>query len=144
MAFASIGDINLHLPNDKLIVDDGQYPDLELDAERIVRGYLVGSYSPTTLAGWTSPETTPGLIRGITGRLVAAFYYRKRYSEDSLRDPEYAQVKYNEAMKLLNDITAGILELDIADPDVTGDLIQSDFWPNNNTTPAKFSMDMPL
>lgn len=145
MAFADISDINVHLPADKLIVDDGMYPSIQLDAERIVRGYLAGVIGSTTLVSWLTPSATPELIRSITGRFAAAFYYRLRYSEDSIRDPEYAQVKYDEGMALLQGVIGGTLVLvDSDDTTVTSDLSTDDFWPNDSSDPPKFTMDMIL
>ena len=38
MALASLDDINVHLPEDKIEVDSARYDDIQLDAERVVRG----------------------------------------------------------------------------------------------------------
>src|SRR6516165_8256280 len=112
MALASLDDINVHLPEDKIEVDSARYDDIQLDAERVVRGYLSGYIDPVIMAGWTSPDTTPDLIRAIVGRLCAAFWYRNRYSEDSLVDPQYALIKYNEAIAMLQMIQAGTMQVD--------------------------------
>src|SRR6516164_8927952 len=101
MALASLSDINVHLPEDKLEVVPAQYSDVQLDAERVVRGYLSGYIDPVVLAGWSNPTVTPEIIRAVVGRLCAAFWYRKRYSEDSLVDPQFALIKYNEAISML-------------------------------------------
>lgn len=143
MAFASIEDVNLHLPDDKIEVDTARYAPLQLDAERIVRGYMAGIFSPTILASWDTPANTPGLIRAITARFVAAFYYRERYSEDSLEDPQYAQNKYNEAMYFIDQIILGKMVIAEVDDDAgTGDHFtgSGDFWPNNSTEGPYFTM----
>jgi len=145
MALATIDDINIHLPRDKIEVDTADYGPFQLDAERVVRGMLAGYYSSVTLASWSDPETTPGLIRAVVGRLVAAFYYRQRYSEDSLDDPLFAQNKYNEAMELLRGILDGTVVLEEVTDDVGADhLTINDFWPNDTTDPPKFTMGMNL
>jgi len=131
MAFASEDDINLHLPDDKLEVDDARYVPLQQDGERVVRGYLAGHISPDTLATWTDPDTTPEVVRAITGRLIAAFYYRLRYSEDGVTDPQYAQVKYNEAIAMLQGIISGeITMVEVTDTVGSGRLTSIDFYPN--------------
>jgi homogentisate 1,2-dioxygenase len=145
MALASLDDINIHLPRDKIEVDTADYVPFQLDAERVVRGMLAGYYLPVTLSTWTAPETTPGLIRAIVGRLVAAFYYRQRYSEDSLDDPLFAQNKYNEAMELLKGVLDGNIVLEEVPTDVGADhLTTDDFWPNDSTDEPKFTMGMNL
>lgn len=145
MSLATIDDINIHLPRDKVEVDTANYTPFQLDAERVVRGMLAGYYPSTTLATWTSPDTTPGLIRSIVGRLVAAFHYRQRYSEDSLDDPLYAQNKYNEAMELLRGVLDGTVVLEEVTVAGADHLTSKDFWPNDTTLPDPyFTMNMQL
>lgn len=145
MAFASLEDINVHLPDDKIEVDLALYEPLQLDAERVVRGYLAGYVPATILSLWTTPETTPGLIRAITGRLVAAFQYRERYSEDSLDDPQYAIQKYSEAIGWLTGIQTGSMVIEeLADPVGAEHMSENDFWPNTTTPGPYFTMDQQL
>ena len=145
MALASLEDINLFLPEDKIEVDNARYAPLQLDAERIVRGYLAGFFTPAILASWIDPDSTPGLVRSIAGRLVAAFYYRERYSEDSLTDPQYAQNLYNEGIGFLNDILAGKIVLEeVVVPESSGHITSADFWPNNSTEGPFFTMTQEL
>lgn len=145
MALASLDDINLFLPVDKIKVDTAKYVPFQLDAERIIRGYLAGYFTPATLATWVDPDSTPGLIRAIVGRIVAAFYYRERYAEDQLDDPKYAQNLYDTAMQFLRDIMAGILVVEeVTDQPTTDRLTSDDFWPNDTTEPSKFTMEMNL
>jgi hypothetical protein len=143
---ASIQDINVHLPTDKIEVDSAQYEPLQLDAERIVRGYLSGQVASSILASWVDPDSTPELIRAIVGRLVAAFWYRQRYSEDSLADPVYAQNKYNEAILWLQDIIAGTMLLPDTEGVIvaTGTLTQLDFYPNDGAPGPYFTMTQEL
>ncbi|HEY1249166.1 MAG TPA: hypothetical protein VGE97_09275 [Nitrososphaera sp.] len=138
MALATIDDANVHLPTDKVVVDTAEFDETQLDAERIVRGYLANYYPASTLALWTNPDATPGLIRSITGRLIAAFVYRKRYSEDSLDDPMYAQNKYNEAIGLLQGIQDSTIVVEGVEEPTTDRLTSDDFWPNNTTIPEPF------
>ena len=143
MPLASLDDVNMHLPTDKLEIEQPELDLFGLDAERIVRGYLAGVIPATTLALWASPDDTPELIRAIAGRLIAAFYYRERYSEDSLEDPIYAQTKYNEAMALLQGIIDGSITLvDLPDPILTTDRFTADnFYPNSMDDGPVFTMD---
>lgn len=139
MALANLDDINVHLPDDKLQVVDAIDPAFERDAERIIKGYLSGVYTPVILASWSDPDSTPGLIRAIAGRLIAAFYYRQRYSEDSLDDPQYAQLKYNEAMSLIAELRAGTISLEEIPTDSGTNLM---YWPDETTFGPVFTMDM--
>jgi hypothetical protein len=142
MALASLSDINVHLPEDKLEVVPAQYSDVQLDAERVVRGYLSGYIDPVVLAGWSNPTVTPEIIRAVVGRLCAAFWYRKRYSEDSLVDPQFALIKYNEAISMLQMIQAGTLKVDSIVVTSGIDLENVDYWPNDTTPGPYFTMDM--
>jgi hypothetical protein len=149
--FTTLDDVNVHLPTDKLEL---QWPDLvqfDTDAQRIIRGYLAGVYQPATIAAWTDPTITdpsqtgyvPELIRAIAGRFIAAFWYKERYSEDSLDVPAYAQSKYDEAMAMLMGLVTGTLGLvDVTeDPTNTSNLTADDFLPNANSTGPFFTMD---
>lgn len=134
-------DINVHLPTDKISAEEGDLlEEIKEDIERVIKGYLAGHVDSLILAAWLTPATTPETIRAIGGRLGAAFIYRKRYSEDSLDDPSYAQFKYNEAMSMLQQIIAGDIILDPTAPGgVT--LTLDMFYPNDpNTDPPKFRM----
>ena len=146
MALVDNSDIQVHLPTDKL--DITEIPDdldkVKVDVERIIRGYLAGVFTPATLAAWVSPSATPELIRAIGGRLAAALIYRTRYSEDTVDDPEFAQVKYADGMAMLNGIISGALTIEEITTD-TATLLNPDFfWPNNSTADPKFTMDMEL
>lgn len=136
-------DINVHLPQDKLTAESaaGDLAEVKEDADRIIRGTLAGYVDAAAMALWTTPAATPKLIRAIGGRLAAAFIYRLRYSEDSLDDPQYAQFKYDEAMKLLQGIINGTVTLEEL-PDQGIQLTEDMFFPNDpNTAPPKFRMD---
>lgn len=142
MAFVDDADVQIHLPYDKLRLEEipDDVADAKEYAERIVRGYLAGVYQPATLASWTTPATTPDQIRLVTGLFAAAKVYRLRYSEDSLDDPEYAQQMYNEAMAMINDIRSGAIEVEgVTDPGTTFD--NTWFTPSDaSTDAAKFHM----
>jgi len=138
--FASISDIQNFLGDDKIIVTDANSSKANIEAERLIRGQLTGVFTTLTMSGWTSPDNTPDLIRGIAGRLAAAFIYRATYSEEQVEVPAYAQMLYNEAIAMLADIVDGTLTVvdDGGDPiDNTGGILS--FFPDDTTTPT-FSM----
>jgi hypothetical protein len=138
---ASLDDIQTHLPVDKLEVEDTLVDLLQIDVNRTIRGYLSGVYEPATLAAWDDPDDTPGIIRGIAGRLIAAAYYAKRYAEDDPDVPQYAQRLYNEAMATLVGVQSGRIILEEVTTEVTGDnLTREDFWPNDDTEGPLFKV----
>lgn len=139
MAIVDDADVQIHLPVDKLKVEE--IPDDLLkakeDTERIIRGYLAGVVPAATLTAWATPATTPDTIRAIGGRLCAALIYRTRYSENSLDDPQFAQMKYNEAMALLQGIIDGNIEITGV---VTTQFDNTYFEPNDNSIEPFFTM----
>lgn len=151
MSFATLDDVNMHLPTDKLEMTAAKLNLMGVDAERIIRGYLAKVYTGVTIAGWTDPTEAdptvvgyvPELIKSIAGRFIAAFYYRERYSEDSLDDPQYAQNKYNEAMALLMQIVTGdtILWDVVEQPESDKSFSSADFFPNDSDVGPMFSVD---
>ena len=140
---ASRDDINTHLPQDKLHVQDAneQVDKHQIDVDRVIKGYLSSTYSPATLAAWAEPVDTPGFIRSIAGRLVAAWHYARMYSEDIPDwDRTYPQRLYNEAMKMLEEVRSGVVDLDL--PEEAGTQFGSSFfYPTKETEPV-FTMGM--
>lgn len=141
MALISDEDIQVQLPIDKLNIDNipDDVVEVKKDVERIIRGYLSPFFEAATLAAWTDPDSTPGQIRAIGGRLGAALIYRVRYSEDSLNDPEFAQVKYDQAMAMLMGVANGTIILDDVD-DVGTQFDNSYFFPNSTTADPIFTI----
>jgi len=138
-------DINAHLPPDKIAAENVQDLDaIKEDIERLIRGNLAGYISSTVLATWITPETTPEIIRAIGGRLGASFIYSRVFSESTGVDSKYAQKKYDEAMKMINDIKTGDLIIEEAPLEGAG-LTEDMFFPNSTVdTPPKFTMDSVL
>lgn len=140
MPLVTDGDVQSHLPKDKLKVEE--IPDdraqIYLDSERIVRGYLAGVVDSAVMALWLTPDATPQIIRTVTGMFAAAEIYRIRFSESSLNDPGFAQRLYNDAMAMLNDIIAG--NLIIVEVPGTTAFDNTYFWPNDTTDDPKFTM----
>ena len=144
--YATIEDINAHLPPGKAEIEDAEDDLLQVDAYRFIRSKLVGTFATTTLALWLDPTTTPDVIRAIAGRLIAAKWYMEIYAEDSDEDAEYAQRIYDEAMMMIQGILDGNIVVidpgtDEPYPEVnTGMLVEASFWPNDDA--PKFTMDM--
>lgn len=138
---ADVKDIQTFLGEDKLQVTDGNSDTQQVEAQRLIISQLSGVFTPTILVSWTSPTTTPGIIRSIAGRLVAAYLYRNRYYEEGDGDVRYAQMLYNEAIAMLAEIRAGtlvVVDVDDNPISVSGlEMSSDDFWPND-TTPGPF------
>lgn len=143
---ASLTDINGFLPDDKAHLSDGEDGQYQIDASRVIKGNLAGVFTPVTLKGWDAPSNTPALIRGIAGRLIAAKYYSKLYSEDEPDGSTYAQNLYNEAVGMLAQIREGLLlvvddnQVPIEDNQLS--LTDAVFEPNDSTIGPIFSIGM--
>lgn len=137
--FASKTDIQTWVQSDKILVDDTNSQKANIEATRIVKGQLAGFFSPIVISSWADPASTPELVRGVTGRLAAAFMYASIYSEEAGGDvSDYAQWLYNGAMALLIQITSGQLTVTDEDNnpvDTQGSGLLS-FFPDDTTTPA--------
>lgn len=141
--YTTTDDVNVHLPTDKISVSEADLPQWDREAGRIIRGYTASTFTPTVIASWADPATTPEVIRGIAGRLIASAYYAERFSEDDTDYPDYAQHVYNEAISMLRDINDGkLLVLSVDGTQTLSEqhsLSDLDFWPNDDTD-RKFSM----
>lgn len=109
---------------------NGQDTPYQVDAESIIRGYLASVIDPTTLSQWTSPDTTPMMIRGIAGRFIAAGWYGNKTGQNSQETPNWATNKYREAMSLLMDIVRGVVDLNLT-TETANDFTSDDFYPND-------------
>lgn len=136
---ASADDVNTYLPQDKVVYASPDNDVEQVAAERVIKGYLSGTFLPTTLAEWDSPDNTPEFIRAVAGKLTAALMYRKAYSEDVADVAEYAQQLYNEALGDIEMVKDGTVDLNIDEPD-GGKSIDLSFYPDS-TVPPKFTMD---
>lgn len=141
--YADLKDVNAHLPQDKLPMDSGTMPRFELDADRIIRGYVGGVIPITVINAWADPDTTPEIIRAIAGRLIAAAYYAERYAENSNEDAAYAQRLYNQALLDLTGIQNGtITVVDVGGTTIalTGaGLDNTMFMPNDTSVAPAFT-----
>ena len=107
--FASREDIQAWLVNHKITVNDAISAKPNLEATRTVRGQLIGTFNVSVVNTWDSPDTTPELIRSISGQLAAAYLYIALYTEDVDDVPKYGQWLYNQAIARLADIKSGVL-----------------------------------
>lgn len=141
---ASNEDINGFLPDDKLEATDANSSAFQVDAVQLIRGQLASSFTPTVLASWADPTSTPQLIRQIAARLIAAQIYKKAYSEERSQIPEYAQDLYNQAIEMLREIRAGnLIVLDTSGNPIATDSLalgSDDLGVNNSTDGPFFTM----
>ena len=142
MPYAGVSDVNVHLPDDKAQILDGEMPNLLLDAERTINSRLASTFEATDFASWTEPAETPEIIRAIAGKLVAAKFYANLVAEDQADGSVFAQNLYNEAIQELNDIRDGILTVIGVDgnPLINDSLTETSFLPNNSTQDPFFAV----
>lgn len=141
---ASIEDINTFLPQDKLSATDGneEIARHQIDVERVIKGYLSSTYSAVTLAAWADPDTTPNFIRSIAGRLIAAWHYARKLSEDMPDwNKTYPQRLYDEAMAMLLGVQNGDVDLGLPGEEAGTTFGDGFFYPGKDTEPV-FTMDM--
>jgi hypothetical protein len=142
---ASLSDIDVWLDK-KVAMTDADDDDFQIEAQRLIKATLAGVFTPTTLHDWDSPSDTPGIIRGIAGRLIAAYWYKEKYSEDDTSIPPYAQSLYDEAILMLRDIRSGVLTVLDENGNPIGESgLQANetwFWPNDTTPGPVFTMEM--
>lgn len=139
---ASITDINVHLPVDKVQILDGEDSDLQIDAYRLIRSRLTGTYTSNTIATWVSYATTPEQIRRIAGMLIAAKFFANLTAEDDADGSRFAQDLYNMAIGELNFIRDGVVTIIGIDgnPIESSGLSATSFWPNATTDGPSFAV----
>ena len=140
--FATVDDINAHLPENKAAISDADDDLLQVEAWRLIRAKLSTTFATTTLNDWADPDSTPDIIRTVAGMVIAAKWYAELYAEDSDADATFANNLYLQAMDLLNQIAAGLIVItdDTGEPLVdTSSLSSDDFYPND-TVPPVFTM----
>lgn len=143
--YATLDDINMHLPPGKAEIEDAEDDLLQVDAFRFIRSKLIGKFATTILALWIDPNSTPEIIRAIAGRLIASKWYAEIYAEDSDEDAKFAKTLYDEAIAMLMDILSGasiVIDPTTGEPypTDTGQLTDASFYPNDDN--PKFRMDM--
>lgn len=140
--YASLADINTHLPADKAQISVGEDDNLQIDAQRLIRSRLAGTFTNAIIALWVDPENTPEMLRQIAGKLIAAKFYANLVAEDDAAGSVFAQNLYNEAIASLNDIRSGVVIVvdDDGLPIDTSSLSQTSFWPNATTQEPSFTV----
>ena len=120
MALITIDEVQVWLEATKLrLGPDDELPE-ESTASELVRSRLASKY---TVTDWTTPATTPTLIRKIIAMLVAAWRYNKHYSETADAGNPYADKLELIAMDMISGIEDGSIALvDVTDegPAVVG------------------------
>lgn len=147
----ALADINTHLAETANfgIPDDATANPFQLDAFNVIMSKLSGVFSQSVLDTWVDAASTPGIIRSIAARLIAAKWYMRQVNGDSdIKIPPYSMELYNEAMAMLGEVISGQLAVldDNGQPIPTGDsseMTLNDFWPNASTPGPYFTMDAP-
>jgi hypothetical protein len=143
--YATLDDINVHLPVEqgKAQITDVEDDLLQIDAYRLIRARLSGTFEITVINTWVTPTTTPELIREVAGKIIAAKWYALLVAEDEPDGSKFAQDLYNEALATLNDIRNGVLTVigvDGTELDNSA-LIESSFWPNDTSPDPSFTVE---
>jgi hypothetical protein len=143
--YATLDDINAHLPVEqgKAQIRDSEDDLLQIDAYRLIRGRLSGTFDLTIINAWVNPATTPEQIRQIAGKIIAAKWYALLVAEDEPDGSTFAQNLYNEAIAALNDIRNGTLTVIGVDGNELENsaLIESSFWPNDTSPDPSFTIE---
>ena len=146
MALASLDDVRhwLTFSDGKLSLEEVDTSGPQIEAQRLVKSLLSGTFTTAQLQSWANPDATPPLIRNVSGELVAAYIYRDAYSEDDPDVTKYAQQLYDEALAKIAEIRAGtLIVLDENDVPLTETALEmgaDDFWPNDSTEGPYFTM----
>lgn len=140
---ASIDDVNAYLEERVVKADDVNTELIQISVARVVRGYLARIVTNSVMATWVDPEHTPDIVREIAAMLIASqlFFDSTIMSAVTVDDRHWAQILYDRAMKLLNDIVSGIIELPLDGDGGDGDLATAgltdlDFFPVDATDRA--------
>lgn len=142
---ASLDDVNAHLDGNVIEATADNTNLVQISVARIVRGYMARLFDSATLMSWSSPTTTPDIIREIAALLIASQVYFNEASRQSLEisNENFAQRMYDQAMKMMNQIIDGEIPISGEIPGGASDLTEDDFFPIDNTDRA-FTLNMIL
>lgn len=153
---ATVEDINAELPSRETGGTTSGYPVvveataentamLQLSVARVVRAYLSTVVDATTLMSWDEPANTPQTIQVIAAKLVAAQLYFNSASRTNITIDErnFAQIRYDEAMAMLQGIIDGTIILAETPATATAAMDALDFHPVDDTDRA-FAMSLNL
>jgi hypothetical protein len=136
---ASLDDVNANLDGDVIVATDENTELIQVSVARVVRAYLSLAVDNLTLYSWKTPETTPEVIREIAAKLIASqvyFVYAARSSLD-IDIRSFAQLKYDEAVRMLEAIVAGTIVIPGTGEIATGTgMSELDFFPVDDTDQA--------
>jgi hypothetical protein len=143
---AELQDIEKYTPDHKIDANDANTASWQIEATRIIKSWLSGTFTAVELHSWQDPDSTPPIIRSIAGELIAAYFYRALYSEDETTIPLYAQTLYNEAIAMLQQIKDGTLQVLDEDDNPIGDVTTTnmgtgDFYPDSTAPGPYFKMN---
>jgi len=151
MSFTTVDDINAYLPDGSnaaspaVEADSVNVAKIQLSVERVIRGYLARILSTATMAAWDEPVNTPDIIREVAAMLEAAqlFFDQVAASSLDLDDRHIAQVLYDRAMLILNDIISGQIIVPNVIVDTPETMSLENFFPIDDTDRA-FTLSQPL
>src|SRR6266508_3743875 len=146
MTLASFDEGNEHLDGTKLRftdANDQNFKDAAAEADPLVKAALYDLY-PDRVNLWIDElpvpnpnllELTPALVRQIASLLYAAYFYAKKYSEETLDENSYAAKLEQRASAIILGLTDGTYQLfDALDyQSLLQGLQAADFWPNDST-----------
>lgn len=133
MPLIDVSDVQPWLEESKLRLDHNDPLSEEPFISEKVRSRLAGC--GLTVSTWVDRDSTPILIRGIIGMLVAAQRYNAVYSEseESAGNP-YANKLQERGMMLIDGICAGSVDLlDVDDDPASTGSGSVDFYPTDQT-----------
>ena len=134
MAYLEVKELQAWLETTKMevaVVD----PQLELTAKNLVFGTLTRRYVVT---GWTDGTNTPTMVTQIMSMYIAAWMYRKQYSEDITNDSRtYADDLEAQASALLCQLeSAEVSLLDAVATTTSSSIGRPAFFPTNASSSA--------
>lgn len=142
---ANLDDINANLDAEMIVATADNTKYIQISVARVVRAYLSRIIDNPTIYSWITPDVTPDIVREVAGKLIAAQLYMDKMSRSTtdIAQTHYAQVLYNQAMAILNQIIEG----DIPIPNVVTTPIEglttADFFPIDSTDRA-FTMGLKI
>jgi len=140
MPLADFSNANNWLDEVKLAFPNAEDAEEEsASADAIIRGALADVF-PDNINLWTNEtplvppqEAVPELIREVAAMLMAAFFYQKKYSEESNRSFNYGVQLEQRAMRILKGLRDGTIVLGDIDIINSLGLLEADYLPNDTT-----------
>ena len=142
-----VGDAQAWCQPNKLNLGSALDGDLEVQVSSGILARIASTYDVST---WTTPATTPQVVKTIIAMFYAAWMYNKQYSDDNDDTNGYADKLMEMAEAMLVNILDGTTEIPGIDPTV--DSGAPSFYPTDTSSaqcptvedpslgPAKFSM----